>query len=138
MASQLTWGGFGLRWLIAVILVVVTYNPEGYSYYDWVVSHTPHFTVFKLFVGVVLLIGWTIYLRATLRSLGGLGLGLAIALFGTFIWLLVDMGWVPADSVRAVSYIVMFVLGSVLAVGISWSHIRRRVSGQLDVDDVEE
>ena len=27
---------------------------------------------------------------------------------------------------------------AVLAVGLSWSHVRRRVSGKLDVDDVEE
>lgn len=138
MGSQLTWGGFGLRLLCAVLLVIVTYNPEGYSYYDWVVHGEPHFTVFKAFVGVVLLIGWTIYLRATLRSLGPIGLGLCVALFGTFIWLLIDMGWVPADSVRAVSYIVMFILSMVLSIGISWSHIRRRLTGQLDIDDVDE
>ncbi len=138
MGTQLTWGGFGLRLLFAVLLVSVTYNPEGLSYYDWVVNHAPHFTVFKLFAGVLLAIGWTIYLRATLRSLGPIGLGLSIALFGTFIWLLVDMGWVPADSVRSVSYIVMFILSAVLAVGISWSHVRRRLTGQLDMDDVED
>ena len=138
MAVQLTWGGFGLRLLVAVLLVAVTYNPEGFSFYHWVIDHEPHFSVLKLFVGVVLLIGWTIYLRATMRSLGPLGLGLAIALFATFIWLLVDMGWVPADSVRAISYIVMFVLSMVMAVGISWSHIRRRISGQVDTDDVED
>ncbi len=138
MATQLSWGGFGLRLLVAVLLVIVSYNPEGFSYYDWVVHHEPHFTVLKAFVGVVLLIGWTVYLRATLRSLGPIGLGLSIALFGLFIWLLVDLGWVPADSVRAVSYMVMFVLSMVMSVGISWSHIRRRLTGQLDIDDVDE
>lgn len=138
MATQLTLGGFGLRWLAAIVLVAVSYNPEGFSYYDWVIGHTPHVSVLKVFVGVILVIGWTIYLRATMRSLGPLGLGLCIALFGTFIWLLVDMGWVPADSARAVSYIVMFILSSVMAVGISWSHVRRRLTGQIDMDDVEE
>lgn len=136
--QQLTWGGFGLRFLFAIILVAVTYNPEGYSYYHWLVQHEPFFTVPKAFAGVIVLIGWTIYLRATMRSLGPFGLLLTLALFGTFIWLLVDLGLVPADSARAVSYIAMFILSAVLAIGISWSHIRRRLTGQLDVDDVEE
>ena len=138
MATQLTWGGFGLRLLFAALLVSLTYNPEGYSYYHWLFQHEPMISAVKIFFGVVLVIGWTIYLRATFRSLGPLGLGLVIALFGSLIWLLADMGWVPVDSIRAVSYIVMFVLIMALAIGISWSHLRRRISGQVDMDDVEE
>ena len=30
------------------------------------------------------------------------------------------------------------VLSLVLATGMSWSHIRRKMTGQIDVDDVEE
>ncbi len=138
MATQLTLSGFGLRLLAAIVLVAATYNPEGYSYYDWAIRGLPDFSVLKAFAGVVLIIGWTIYLRATLRSLGPIGLGLAIALFGTGLWLLVDMGWVPADSVRSVSYLVMVVISAVLAIGISWSHVRRRLTGQVDADDVDE
>jgi hypothetical protein len=29
------------------------------------------------------------------------------------------------------------VLSGILAIGVSWSHIRRRITGQVDVDDVE-
>jgi hypothetical protein len=29
-------------------------------------------------------------------------------------------------------------LAAIMATGMSWSHIRRRMSGQLDVDDVDE
>ena len=138
MAAQLTFGGFGLRLLAAVVLVAVTYNPEGVSYYDWALSGLPDFSVLKAFVGVILIIGWTIYLRATLRSLGPIGLGLTIAFFGTGLWLLVDLVGIPADSVRAVSYLVMVAVAGVLAVGISWSHVRRRITGQVDADDVDE
>ena len=35
----------------------------------------------------------------------------------------------------AISF-VLYTLG-ILAVGISWSHIRRRMTGQVDVDEVE-
>ena len=138
MAAQLTFAGFGWRLLAAIVLVAITYNPEGVSYYDWAIRGLPDFSVLKAFVGVILIIGWTIYLRATLRSLGPIGLTLALAFFGTGLWLLVDMGWVPADSVRSVSYLAMIVVAGVMAIGISWSHVRRRLSGQIDADDVDE
>ena len=130
--------GILLRFLMAIILVFSSYNPEGYSYYDWVLTDLKDITPLKVLVGIVLLIGWIIYIRATLRSLGALGLILATGFFATLIWLVVDWGLIPTDSVRAVSYIILFVLCAVLAAGISWSHIRRRISGQVDVDELEE
>jgi Family of unknown function (DUF6524) len=30
------------------------------------------------------------------------------------------------------------VVATILAIGMSWSHVRRRLSGQADVDDVDE
>lgn len=137
-SSRFTAQGFLLRFVFALILVFASYNPEGYSYFDWALRPLPEFSVLKLFVGVVLLIGWVIYIRATLRSLGPIGLTLALAFFGSLLWLVVDYGLVPADSVRAVSYLVEVALCGVLAVGMSWSHIRRRMSGQADMDDVDD
>lgn len=39
------------------------------------------------FLGVVSLIGWVVYLRAAARALGFIGIILAIAFFGTLLWL---------------------------------------------------
>lgn len=130
--------GILIRFFIAIILVFSTYNPEGYSFYHWALIDIKSITPLKALAGIVLLVGWIIYIRATLRSLGAIGLILAFAFFGILIWLVVDWGLIPTDSVRAVSYIILFVLCAVLAVGISWSHIRRRISGQVDVDEIEE
>ncbi len=88
--------------------------------------------------GVVLLIGWTIFVRATSRSLGAFGVILALAFFGTLFWLVTQWGLIPANSVTAVTYIVLFIIGAVLGTGMSWSHVRRRLSGQADVDEVED
>ena len=33
---------------------------------------------------------------------------------------------------------VLVILCGVLATGISWSHIRRRITGQVDTDEIEE
>ncbi len=121
--------------LAAIVLVFVTYNPEGYSYYHWALASLPAFSIFKAFVGVVLLIGWAVYLRATAYSLGAIGTVLAVAFFGTLLWLVWDSGWVAKESMRVISYMVLLVIVGVLAVGISWSHIRRRLTGQIDVAD---
>ncbi|MBD3633466.1 MAG: hypothetical protein HUJ23_00980 [Methylophaga sp.] len=141
MARQFDSQGFMWRFIFALALVFITYNPSGLSYYHWLKSGlgegellTPPFAM----VSVVLLIGWTIYLRATFRSLGGFGLLLAIAFFAIVIWWLVDLGLLGINNVSVFSYIVLFLLAAVLAVGMSWSHIRRRLSGQADMDDVDE
>ena len=126
---------FLLRLLFAALLVFLTYNPSGYS---WV-------GLFKLEVelvylaasGIVLLIGWVMFLRATWNSLGALGTILAVAFFGIFIWLLVHWNLVNLENPTAITWVVMVVLSFVLAVGMSWSHVRRKLSGQYDTDEIE-
>ncbi|MGB5607276.1 MAG: DUF6524 family protein [Gammaproteobacteria bacterium] len=137
VSRDIGWSGYLLRFLAAAVLVFSTYNPEEFSYYHWAKNTLPAIDPLLIFAGVVLLIGWTIFLRATGRSLGVFGLVLAFAFFGTFIWMLVNWNWIPADSTRAMSYIVEVVLSGVLATGVSWSHIRRRITGQIDVDEIE-
>jgi len=132
------WQGFGLRFLAALILVFSTYNPEGHSYFHWAIRELPHLTAIKAFTGVVLLIGWAIFVRASLRSLGFIGLSLALAFFATLIWLIVDTGLLPTHSARALAYIMQVILAGVLTAGLSWSHVRRRLSGQVDADDVDQ
>ena len=133
----INWFGFLLRLLAAFILVFSSYNPSGYSYYHWVSENINSLTPMIALAGVLLLIGWTILLRATFRSLGPFGLLLAAAFLGVLLWMMIDWGWFDADSLTAVTYIVLAVLSGVLAIGVSWSHIRRRITGQIDVDDVE-
>ncbi len=135
--KEINWVGVAIRFLVALILVFATYNPEGYSYYHWAIEGFTDFNVLKAFVGVVILIGWTVYLRATFRSLGPIGITLAVAFFGTLLWLVVDWGLIPAGSVRAVTYLILIAASAVLATGMTWSHVRRRISGQMDVDEID-
>jgi drug/metabolite transporter (DMT)-like permease len=136
--KPLSWSGIGLRFLFALILVLATYNPEEYSYFHWGIQNISENSALKVFVGIVLLIGWVIYIRATLRSLGPIGLILALGFFGTLIWLLIDYNIVSTDSAKVITYLVLIIASAILTTGMSWTHIRRRMSGQLDVDDVDE
>ena len=48
-----------------------------------------------------------------------------------------DWGLLAAENIDAVTWLVEILLAGVLAIGMSWSHIRRRMSGQVDVDDTD-
>jgi len=135
--NEMSWLGIGIRFLIALVLVFASYNPSGFSFFDWILQEDSGNIAFKIFVGVVLIIGWAIYIRATRRSLGMVGISLAIAFFGTLLWLLIDLDIIPANTVTAVSYIILFIISALLATGMCWSHIRRRMTGQMDVDEIE-
>ena len=90
-----------------------------------------------LLAGIVLLIVWTIYVRATMRSLGMFGLILAAAFFGVLLWLAIDFIPSLADDMKIIIDLVLVVFAGILATGITWSHMRRRITGQTDVDDVD-
>lgn len=137
-SNKFGWDSFIMRFVFAVIVVFASYNPEGVSYFHWVYEHLPEFSVLKAFVGVVILIGWIILIRATLGSLGLIGIILASAFFGLAIWLILDVFGLSTDSTRVISYIIEVMLASVLSIGVSWSHVRRRISGQVDTDELEQ
>jgi len=128
-------GSFFLRFLFAIALVFLTYNPSGYSWVGWLQSDVA--IVYKAATGIVLLIGWVVFLRATWRSLGPIGTTLAVAFFGILIWLFIEWGFFALDDTAVIQWIVLFVLTGVLAVGMSWSHVRRKMSGQVDTDEIE-
>jgi Family of unknown function (DUF6524) len=135
--SSFTLVSFLLRVLFALALVLVTYNPSSYSYSNWVINAVtlgPEHAV----AGVALIGGWLVFVRATLSSLGGLGLIVCTAFIATLVWWLVDAGWLSAVSITTMEWVTLVGLAVLLGIGMSWSHIRRRLTGQYDVDDVDD
>lgn len=137
MALEFTALGLLGRWLFALALVFCTYNPTSFSYISWILAEGTHFGPLPALVGVSLLIGWIIFLRATFNSLGWLGISLGAAFFACVIWLLVDLHWLTLDSGKAITWVALLLVSMLLGVGVSWSHIRRRLTGQFDVDETE-
>lgn len=135
--EKFTASKFGVRALFAVLLVALTFNPSGYSYVHMVAHGFPKITPIEAVCGIVLLIGWFVYLSATLRSIGLLGMLLALALFAALIWLVLSWGWVTLDDRNALMWIGLIVLALILAVGMSWSHLYQRWSGQATVDETD-
>lgn len=138
MASNFDVGSFLIRWLFAALLVFGTYNPTALSYVTWTLDAETRFGPILAIIGLLLLIGWVIYLRATFLAIGWLGVTLVAALFAAIVWLFVDIGWFTLDSTTALSWLVLLLLSLILGVGMSWAHLRRIFSGQLSTDDVED
>jgi len=81
--------------------------------------------------------GSIMLLRATLRSLGVFGIILAVAFFGLLMWLVVSLPGLLTRTRRAVNYVIELMLITVLSAGVSWSHVRRRLTGQVGTDEVD-
>jgi hypothetical protein len=129
---------FLLRWLAALVLVFATFNPEGYSYLHWVTGPAEGYLPLKVVSGILLAILYIIFLRATWRSIGPIGLLLALGFFGAIVWTLFYYDVLALEQTTVMAYVVLVLLASIMAVGLSWSHIRRRLSGQVDTDTVDQ
>jgi hypothetical protein len=130
--------GFLLRWLFAFALVAITYNPTDYNFVRWAATDGQNQLSVTVLAGLVLLVGYIIYLRATLRSIGAFGMLLILALVGALLWVAYDFGLLDLQNRALTMWIGIFALSLVLGIGLSWSIVRRKLSGQADVDDVDE
>ena len=132
--ATLTPTGFLFRWLGALVLVLGTYNPTEYNFVAWVMDDETRGEQLplKLLIGALIIIGYVIYFRATFESIGYLGIGLALLFFAGIIWLLLDYGILDLGEYQNVAWVGLFILATIMAIGISWSFIRRKLSGQVD------
>jgi hypothetical protein len=132
-----SWVGALTRIVAAIALVLLTYNPTGYSYFHWALTDFSSFSALKALVGALLLAGWVFFLRAGLSSLGWLGVILLLLILGAVVWLLVEQKILDPNQPGVLSWLILVVVGLVLGVGMSWSLVRQRITGQVDVvDDV--
>jgi uncharacterized membrane protein len=132
-------GAANFFWRLAasLILVLATYNPTRFSYYRWVHNSWTADTLGPehFVAGVLVIIGWTVLVVATRRSLGLGGVFLGAALIGGIVWWLTSSDWIAVGSFAALAWVILICLSILLAVGLSWSHVWRRLTGQLEVDD---
>ena len=138
MASRIGPTGFLGRWALALVLVLGTYNPTGFSYVGWVFGENSGFGPGMAVVGILLLIGWIFVVKTTFDAIGWLGVILGGALFAAIIWGLVDLGWISMESRGLLTWLSLIVISLILAAGMSWSFFKRSLTGQLNVDDVDD
>ena len=127
-----------LRWAVAFVLLALTYNSTPWNYVTWAQANMAESLSLVVLGGLVLLIGYIIYLRATLRSIGAFGMLLILALVGALFCVAYDFGLLSHSSPTQMTWIAIVAMSLVLGVGLSWSHIRRQLSGQSDMDNISE
>lgn len=126
--------GFVFRWLSAFVLLAATYNPTEWSYVRWAMAHGRDNLPVAVLIGLVLLIAFVLFFTAVLRGIGALGVILILAVIAALIWVLYDLGWLSLQNPNANTWIALVALSVVLALGMFWGILWRRLSGQLEVD----
>ena len=137
--AQQQFNAAGVLWrlLFSLALVFLTFNPSGHSYYHWVKESVPHVQPLIVICGILLLGAWLFFVRSTLTSMGTVGVTLMLALFAAIVWWVVSQGWLSLSDRATTAWIVLTMLGFVLGIGMSWAHVRQRISGQASVDRVD-
>jgi hypothetical protein len=135
MASPgISWSGVFLRIAFALALVLLTFNPSGVSFYHWIMKSGAGSLAVKAFAGILLLTGWVIGVRVAAVSIGLLGAVLLTAILATVVWVLMDYHVIDAAGRTTLVWIGLVIAGVVLGVGLSWSLVRAKAVGQIEVD----
>lgn len=133
---------FATRFIFAALVVWLSYNPTGYSFSHWIMDgfladgFASLLDPVKAIAFAVLTVGWVILFRATFRSLGHWGVFLVGGVIAAVMWLLFDKGLLDVGNNVVWQWVVSLGIVITLAVGTSWSMVRRRITGQIDTDDV--
>ncbi len=126
-----------IRWLGAFVLLSVTYNPTEWNYIAWVQATWPAQMPLAVFLGLLLAVAYMVYVLATLRSIGAFGVMVVAAIFGAGLWVLTDWGVVTLTDPSLNLWLGILVGSLILGIGLSWSILRQRLSGQASVDEIE-
>ena len=130
--------GFLLRLFAALFVVFATYNPSGFSYYHWVVERWASDWPLQLPLLPLFLIAYLLLLRSTFRGLRPHGILLTVALLGSLVWLLLDLGLIHIADGTDLALTLLYMVAALLAVGVSWMWVWTRITGQVYYDDLTQ
>ncbi|MGB7268551.1 MAG: DUF6524 family protein [Albidovulum sp.] len=129
--------GILLRLAGAFALLSATFNPTRFNYFRWAEANYTAQLPLTVLLGLLLAVGYMVYIVATLRSIGAFGIVLIAAIFGATIWVLIDWGVLTLANPSLNLWLGIVALSLILGVGLSWSILRQRLSGQATVDEVD-
>ncbi len=129
--------GILLRWLGAFLLLAAIFNPTSFNFVTWARANWDSQTPLIVFIGLILGVAMMVYLVATMRSIGILGVVIIGAIFAAGLWVLTDWGLLALGNSDLTVWLAIFALSLILGIGLSWSILRQRLSGQASVDEID-
>ncbi len=130
--------GILLRWLGAFLLLAAIFNPTRWNYVSWARTNWADQTSLIVFAGLILAVIVMVYLVSTMRSIGILGSIVIVAIFAAGLWVLYDWGLLGLGNSALNIWLGIVALSLILGVGMSWSILRQRLSGQQTTDEVND
>lgn len=129
--------GILLRWLGAFLLLAAIFNPTGWNYVDWARANWTDQMPLIIFLGLILGVIAMVYLVSTMRSIGLVGAIVIAAIFAAGLWVLTDWGLLGLGNSALNTWLAILALSLILGIGMSWSILRQRLSGQQTTDEVD-
>ncbi len=132
--------GFLLRFLAAIVLVLCTFNPSGYSYFHWVATVFPHLTPMQAIVGIrCCWSGGSFISPRRCDPSASSALAIALAFFAAVIWLIASWGWLDPHNATAMTWVVLVVCcGDSRRSGCRGLTSASDSRARADVDEVEQ
>lgn len=122
--------GLFARWLFAFMLLALTYNPTQWNYVRWCMNNYAQEQPLPVLLGLLLFIWYIIYLRATFRSIGTVGVITVLAVVAALVWVLYDWNMLKANNPDVITWVAILAVSIVLGFGLGWPIVQGMVTGQ--------
>jgi Family of unknown function (DUF6524) len=122
--------GILVRTLVCFLLVFATWNPTGYSFLSWA-RYSAWATAPEIAVAAALLLaGHILFARIAWLSLGADGITAALAILTAGALTLYEFDVIDLSRRTVGLYLLLSAFSMVLAIGMTWSLLKRRIVGQ--------
>lgn len=126
----MTTPGILVRTLTCFLLVFATWNPTGYSFLTWA-RHDPAAATAEIAAaGALLLALHILFLRIAWVALGADGIAASLAIILAGLLALHQFGVFDMWRSDVQTYLLLGTFALVLAIGMTWSLLKRRIVGQ--------
>ena len=128
------------RFLLVAVLVLLTYNIWGYSYYHWLLPFEGFDSpagALKVLAGIILAVLYIALGWATWRAKGPVGIGLLLLVIGGFIYVAWANGLIDFQNPHVGTVLAQIIVVLALTIGSVWSILWRRWTGHIRVEDAD-
>lgn len=124
-----------LRFFALFCLMLISYNPYGFSIVAWIQSDLSPFSIGCSLIVIAI---WGVVLWMAYLGIGKLGGLLVMGILLVLLWMASSAGVTVFESFEGAVFTIEIFVSMLLAIGLSWAHLRRRISGQFSTDDLTE